>query len=308
MIPTLKHLLASIKSNDDYERLIKEAMAWKYWIIGGVFVFLLLVLYILENQKASSNKSLVPAGEEWVMEKGGKYRQTLQEGDMWHKETGNTLRAVVNITNQTIEIAAQNIFGADNLCFYTNGAKIVFHVDDSQKAVYAVGNYLAAINKMADEQYFDVISKQKTPAVIRNKRGIAQLLKNRLIKESEAWGITIDDVILHDITVAPDVFKRLAANNLECLIKEQKTRSQSKMITTIAKAIKNSGDSAAKYVLANKNLDNIIGKMGKGHETANRQLEGTQSVTDVEHIFEPQEGKKENHASHQATLEHPSEK
>ncbi len=305
MVSTLKHLLASIKSNNDYERLMEEAMVWKWWIIGGAIVFLLLVLYILESQKTSRNKSLVPPGEEWIMEKGDKYRQTLQEGDMWHKETGDTLKAVINITKQTIKIAAQKIFGADNLCFYTNGVEVVFHVANSQKAVYAVEDYLAAINKMADEQYFDVISRQKTLAVIRNKRGITQLLKNRLTKETEAWGITIDNVILHDITVAPDVFKRLAANNLKCLIEEQTTRSQSKMINTISKAIKNSGESAAKYVLANKNLDNI---MGKGHETANRQLEGTQNVTDVEPVFGSQEGEKENHAIHQAPFEHPNEK
>jgi regulator of protease activity HflC (stomatin/prohibitin superfamily) len=141
---------------------------------------------------------IVPQGEEWIVERVGKYYGTLLPG----------LRIIIPYLDRVayklvtkdiiLDVQEQEIITRDNAVILTNAIAFI-KVTDPIKAVYGVTDFSEAIRNMIMTTLRSIIGEMELDQALSGRDKIKVRLKESIADEAIDWGLTVKSVEIQDI-------------------------------------------------------------------------------------------------------------
>ena len=115
----------------------------------------------------------------------------------------------VDLRTVTLDIPGQDIISKDNVTISVNGV-VYFRVEDPEKAIIAVENYLLATGQIAQTTLRSVVGQFELDDILQKRAQINGELQNILDEQTEPWGVKVSAVELKAIDLPPEMQKAMA--------------------------------------------------------------------------------------------------
>jgi regulator of protease activity HflC (stomatin/prohibitin superfamily) len=142
---------------------------------------------------------IVPQGEEWIVERLGKYRTTLNPGLNIIIPYMDTVRQKISTRDIILDIPQQEVITKDNAVILTNAIAFV-RVTNPKDAIYGVEDFQRAIQNLIMTTLRSIIGEMKLDEALSNRDIIKARLKDQIIDDAADWGVTVKSVEIQDIT------------------------------------------------------------------------------------------------------------
>ena len=184
--------------------------------VGAIIIFALVII--------SKGIKIVSQANKVVVERLGKYNRTLTGGLNFIIPVVDTVRAVLTLQEQTIDIPSQSVITKDNVNINIDG--IVFcKVQDAEMATYNVLDFKDSISKLAMTTLRSEIGSMELDQSLSNRETLNVRLQEALGDAAENWGIKITRVEISDISVPREIEK---AMNMQMEAEREKRAIQTK--------------------------------------------------------------------------------
>ncbi len=160
---------------------------------------------------------IVPQGEEWVIEKLGKFSKTLTPGLNLIVPFVEEVRARISTRDIIMDIPQQEVITRDNAVIRTNAIAFV-RVTNPKDAQYGVENFKLAISSLIMTTLRSIIGEMALDEALSNREMIKAKLKDSIIDDVADWGVTVKSVEIQDINPSgsmQDSMERQAAAERE---------------------------------------------------------------------------------------------
>ena len=174
---------------------------------GFVFVVALLVFAVITLLKGVR---IVPQGEEWIVERLGKYHGTLHPGlNIILPYLDRTAYKLVT-KDIILDVQEQEVITRDNAVIRTNAIAFI-KVTDPIKAVYGVTDFSEAIRNMIMTTLRSIIGEMNLDEALSNRDKIKARLRDGIADEAGDWGLTVKSVEIQDINPSDSMQKAMEA-------------------------------------------------------------------------------------------------
>ncbi|NPA51139.1 MAG: SPFH/Band 7/PHB domain protein [Epsilonproteobacteria bacterium] len=171
-------------------------------LIIALFIVFLIILTLYKGIK------IVPQGEEWVVERLGRYHKTLKPGLNLLIPYLDSIRAKVSTRDIILDIPEQEVITKDNAVILTNAVAFV-RVTKPQDAIYGVENFKEAIINLVMTTLRSIIGEMSLDEALSSREVIKNRLKEQVIDDVADWGVTIKSVEIQDISPSPSMQKAM---------------------------------------------------------------------------------------------------
>jgi regulator of protease activity HflC (stomatin/prohibitin superfamily) len=159
-------------------------------LVGAVLLLVVVTLF--------KGVRLVPQGSKWVVQRLGKYHNTLSPGlniiipyvdDVAFKATTKDI---------VLDIPSQEVITLDNVVIIANAVAYI-NILSPEKAVYGVENYELAIRTLVQTSLRSIVGEMSLDDALSSRDQIKSKLKTSIAEEIADWGITLKTVEIQDI-------------------------------------------------------------------------------------------------------------
>ncbi len=151
---------------------------------------------------------IVPQGEEWVVERLGKYKATLKPGLNIIIPFIDTVRAKLSTRDIILDVPTQEVITKDNAVIITNAVSFI-KVTDPKRALYGVEDFKEAIRNLIMTTLRAIIGEMTLDEALSQRETIKAKLKAQIINDVADWGITVKTVEIQDITPSASMQKAM---------------------------------------------------------------------------------------------------
>ncbi len=148
--------------------------------------------------------NIVPQGEEWVVERLGKYSRTLRPGLNIILPYIEQVRMRITTRDIILDIPQQEVITKDNAVILTNAIAFV-RVTKPQDAIYGVEDFKMAIQQLIMTTLRSILGEMKLDEALSNRDMIKSRLKDQIIDDVADWGVTVKSVEIQDINPSPSM-------------------------------------------------------------------------------------------------------
>jgi regulator of protease activity HflC (stomatin/prohibitin superfamily) len=189
-----------------------------YLSMGTLILFSLLALLVVVL--LAKGIRIVKQSEAMIVERLGKYHQTLESGinfiipvidrprqiNWRYTETGFNgeiisifkLQDRIDLRENVYDFPKQNVITRDNVVTEIN-ALIYFQIVDPLKSVYEIGNLPNAIEKLTQTTLRNVVGEMDLDECLSSRDTINSKLRTILDDATNKWGVKVNRVELQDI-------------------------------------------------------------------------------------------------------------
>ena len=171
------------------------------WTIIGAIVFLVLICLKQVNQ-----------WERGVVFTMGRYSYLMQPGWRLLLPVFQTFKKV-DIRIKAVDVPDQKAITRDNVSVTVN-AVIYYKVADAAKAVIEVENFYYAVSQYAQTTMRNIVGEASLDELLGQREKIAERIKEIVDKETDEWGIKVNNVELKDVSL-PESMERTIAKQAE---------------------------------------------------------------------------------------------
>ncbi len=143
----------------------------------------------------------------------------------------DTVRSVVSLKQQTMDIPPQGVITSDNVTI-TIDTVVFYKITDPARAVYEIQSLKKGIEYLSITTIRDIVGKMELDETFSSRDVINEKLRVILDEATDAWGCKIDRVEIKDITPPADIRDAMekqmnAERNKRALILEAEAERQS---------------------------------------------------------------------------------
>ncbi len=160
---------------------------------------ILIVLAVVVVLTLYMGIKIVPQGEEWVVEKLGKFSRTLHPGLNFIIPYVERVRQRISTRDIIMDIPQQEVITRDNAVILTNAIAFV-RVTNPRDALYGVENFELAIINLIMTTLRSIVGEMKLDEALSNREQIKARLKEQIIDDVADWGVTVKSVEIQDIS------------------------------------------------------------------------------------------------------------
>jgi len=234
----------------------------------SVFV-LLVVLFALIFVVLAVQR--VPQGNEWTVERFGRYTRTLDPGLALIVPVVDRIGAKMNMMETVLEVPSQSVITRDN-AVVTVDAIVFYQVLDAAKAAYEVTNLELAILNLAMTNIRTVMGSMNLDELLSERDRINTQLLAVVDAATTPWGVKVQRVEIKDITPPQELVAAMArqmkaerekrANVLEAAFRsaearERQAEAEAKATISVSEAIGRGSIQAINYFVAQRYIDAI---------------------------------------------------
>ena len=169
--------------------------------MNGLFpIFLFLVVLI--GITLSMGVRLVPQGFKFVVQRFGKYHQTLQPGLNFIIPYIDNVAYRITTKDIVLDIPSQEVITEDNAVIVANAVAYI-NIISPEKAVYGVDDYTVAIRTLVQTSLRSIVGEMSLDAALSSRDMIKAKLKEAISDDIAEWGITLKTVEVQDIKPSP---------------------------------------------------------------------------------------------------------
>ena len=162
-------------------------------------LFTVIVLLIAAiGYAAFTGIVIVPQRSEYIVERFGKYSQTLSAGLNFIVPFIDKVAYKVTLKEQVINVPPQEVISKDNAVLLVN-AVAYLQVTKPEDAVYGIENYHFAITSLCQTALRSIVGTMDLDDALSNRESIKNRLKGDIMKEIATWGLTVRNIEIMDI-------------------------------------------------------------------------------------------------------------
>ena len=161
--------------------------------------------------------NIVPQGEEWVVEKLGKFSRTLQPGLNLIIPYIEAIRQKITTRDIILDIPQQEVITRDNAVILTNAVTFI-RVTNPRDALYGIEDFRLAIQQLVMTTLRSILGEMTLDEALSNREMIKTRLKDSIVDDVADWGVTVKSVEIQDISPSgsmQDSMERQAAAERE---------------------------------------------------------------------------------------------
>jgi len=142
--------------------------------------------------------NIVPQGEEWVVERLGKFSRTLKPGLNIIVPYIERVRQRISTRDIILDIPQQEVITKDNAVILTNAVTFL-RVTKPENALYGVEDFKLAIQQLVMTTLRSILGEMSLDEALSNREHIKTKLKDAIIDDVADWGVTVKSVEIQDI-------------------------------------------------------------------------------------------------------------
>lgn len=162
---------------------------------GLAIVIALLVFVAITIAKGVR---IVPQGEEWIVERLGKYHGTLKPGLNILIPYLDAVAYKLVTKDIILDVQEQEVITRDNAVILTNAIAFV-KVTDPVRAVYGVTDFSEAIRNLIMTTLRSIVGEMELDEALSSRDKIKARLRESIADEAVDWGLTVKSVEIQDI-------------------------------------------------------------------------------------------------------------
>ncbi len=151
----------------------------------------------------------IPQGEEWTVERFGRYTRTLAPGLRFLVPIVDKVGAKVNMMETVLDIHSQEVITKDNVMVVAD-AIAFYQVVDAAQASYEVRDLERALRNLSMTNIRAVIGSMDLDESLSNRDQINHRLLAVIDDASHSWGVKVTRVEIKDLAPPPDINEAMA--------------------------------------------------------------------------------------------------
>ena len=225
---------------------------------GFIFVVALLVFAVITLLKGVR---IVPQGEEWVVERLGKYHSTLHPGLNIIIPYLDAIAYKLVTKDIILDVQEQEVITRDNAVILTNAIAFI-KVTDPIKAVYGVVDFSEAIRNLIMTTLRSIVGEMQLDEALSNRDRIKARLRESISDEAIDWGLTVKSVEIQDIKPSPSMQKAMemqasAERERKAMVTKAEGEKQAMILQAEARLEAAHRDATAQVTLAEASAEAI---------------------------------------------------
>lgn len=172
--------------------------------------FFVIVIFVFVAITIAKGVRIVPQGEEWIVERLGKYHVTLRPGLNVLIPYLDQVRYKLVTKDIILDVQEQEVITKDNAVIVTNAIAFI-KVTDPIKAVYGVTDFSEAIRNMIMTTLRSIIGEMQLDEALSNRDKIKARLREGVADEAIDWGLTVKSVEIQDIKPSESMQRAMEA-------------------------------------------------------------------------------------------------
>ena len=178
------------------------------FISGGqiaLIVFAIVLIFLVVK-----GVRIVPQGEQWTVERFGRYVATLDPGLGLINPVFSRIGKKINMMENVLDIPEQDVITHDNASC-TVDAIVFYQVIDARRAAYEVRNLEQAVVNLALTNIRSVLGSTDLDAALSSREEMNNRILKVMDEATDPWGTKITRVEIKDITPPKDLLDAMAS-------------------------------------------------------------------------------------------------
>lgn len=224
-------------------------------------MFVVLAILVFVAVTIAKGVRIVPQGEEWIVERLGKYYGTLKPG----------LNIIIPYLDQVayklvtkdiiLDVQEQEVITRDNAVILTNAIAFL-KVTDPVKAVYGVTDFSEAIRNMIMTTLRSIIGEMELDEALSSRDKIKARLREMIADEAVDWGLTVKSVEIQDIKPSESMQRAMeqqasAERERKAVVTRAEGAKQAAILEAEARLESSKRDANAQVMLAEASAESI---------------------------------------------------
>ena len=192
------HPLPSPRGLTDTDPVTERRHPW------DVVLILLAVLFLFVIVLLAKTVRIVPQARAGIVERFGKYKQTLPAGLNIVMPFIDKVRYLIDLREQVVSFPPQPVITEDNLVVSIDTV-IYFQVTDPVAATYEIANYIQAVEQLTMTTLRNIVGGMDLEQTLTSREEINTGLRGVLDEATGKWGIRVNRVEIKGIDPPPSI-------------------------------------------------------------------------------------------------------
>jgi regulator of protease activity HflC (stomatin/prohibitin superfamily) len=226
---------------------------------AGFTVVLAILVFVMVT--IAKGVRVVPQGEEWIVERLGKYYGTLKPGLNIILPYLDKVAYKLVTKDIILDVQEQEVITRDNAVILTNAIAFL-KVTDPVKAVYGVTDFSEAIRNMIMTTLRSIIGEMELDEALSSRDMIKARLRESIADEAVDWGLTVKSVEIQDIKPSQSMQKAMeqqasAERERKAVVTRAEGAKQAAILEAEARLESSKRDASAQVMLAEASAESI---------------------------------------------------
>ncbi|MCC6658041.1 MAG: SPFH/Band 7/PHB domain protein [Rhodocyclaceae bacterium] len=233
---------------------------------------------------------IVPQGEEWIVERLGKYHGTLHPGLNIIIPYLDRIAYKLVTKDIILDVQEQEVITKDNAVILTNAIAFI-KVTDPVKAVYGVVDFSEAIRNLIMTTLRSITGEMELDQALSSRDKIKVRLRESIADEAVDWGLTVKSVEIQDIKPSASMQKAMemqasAERERKAMVTRAEGEKQSMILQAEARVESARRDAEAQVTLAEASSEAIkrVAQAIGDRDTPMLYLLGEKYITAITHL------------------------
>lgn len=226
---------------------------------AGFFVAVAILVFVAVT--VWKGVRIVPQGEEWIVERLGKYNGTLSPGLNIVIPYLDEIAYKLVTKDIILDVQEQEVITKDNAVILTNAISFI-KVTDPVKAVYGVTDFSEAIRNMIMTTLRSIVGEMDLNEALSSRDKIKLRLRESIADEAIDWGLTVKSVEIQDIKPSESMQRAMemqasADRERNAVVTRAEGQKQAMILEAEARLESAKRDAAAQVTLAEASAESI---------------------------------------------------
>ena len=167
-------------------------------------IILLIVLAVVALVALRKSITIIHQAEKGLVERFGRYKETLDPGLRFLVPFVDSLRARVDMRESVLDVEPQGVITKDNVGV-TVDAVVYYYVTDAKGVQYEVSNFFVAVSKLAQTNLRNLVGDMTLDETLASRERINTALRETLDEATDKWGVKVTRVEVKEILPPRDI-------------------------------------------------------------------------------------------------------